>query len=87
MMMVPTIHLNGTPHERLMEQVSAAREALRATVEALSEMTPNGRDYYPQGEGAFDKAAREHAARIQKISAVDAELAELQWAIAGKGMR
>ena len=49
-MILPTIHLNGTSREGLREQVRRAHEAANDLRQALMEMTPNGRDYYPQGK-------------------------------------
>lgn len=59
----PTVHLNGTPRERLLEQATAAMQALREAVTALQGMSPNGRDYYPQGSAVFEEAMREQRER------------------------
>ena len=73
-MMVPTIHLNGTSREALLEQVCNAGHAARILADALSEMAPNGRDYYPQGDHAYPQARAEHDARLNALTAVQQDL-------------
>ena len=76
-MTLPTIHLNGTASSELLETVCDALGALRAAIEAVNATSPNGRDYYPQGDAAYADAAREHAGRIAKLWSVRAELEQL----------
>ena len=66
--MLPTIHLNGTSKRELLEQYSAARQALEAALTALSNAAPNGRDYYPQGPMAILHAQDQHRAWYQSIA-------------------
>jgi hypothetical protein len=82
-MMVPTVHLGGTSHDRLLETACEAVNALLAGLEAMERAAPNPRDYYPQGSGAFDAAAREHAERVARVRAVVNEMQQLASAIAG----
>lgn len=77
-MIKPTIHLNGTSRERLAEAYAAAVVALRAAIRATEDTAPNGRDYYPQGDGAQMTAIREHTDRMQRIRSVLEELTELR---------
>jgi pantothenate synthetase len=63
----PTIHLNGTSIEALLEQNRQVSRALRATLEAMSEAAPHGRDYYPQGSEALGQALAEHKSRVDQI--------------------
>ena len=79
---VPTVHLNGTDGEDLLSQVREASRALRRAREALTAMTPNARDYYVQGNSAFDKAAKEHGARHVAIGQVQDQLDEIFASIA-----
>ena len=76
-MLVPTVHLNGTSAENLTRQLIEARRALRNALQAVDETAPNGRDYYPQGEGAIGVATREHLSRLERIQAVLGELNEM----------
>jgi hypothetical protein len=71
---VPTIHLNGSDADVLYKQARTADRALRTALEALYAMGPNGRDYYPQGDGAFEAACKEHNARIDRVIAVQEEI-------------
>ena len=76
-MRVPTIHLNGTGRETLLVQLENAGSALREALEALREASPNGRDYYPQGDGAGTEALREHMTRLERVKSVLTEITEL----------
>ena len=73
-MMLPTIHMNGTPASRLVEEYDEAADLLRTAIRSLGVSGPNGRDYYPQGESAIYEAQREHADRIERVRAVLAEV-------------
>lgn len=81
-MQTPTIHLNGTSKEALLEQWEEAYNALRIAIEKLAAAAPNGRDYYPQGPDAFAKATEEHRERLRKLTTVHAELQELAETVA-----
>jgi hypothetical protein len=76
-MIKPTIHLNGTSAEVLLDQLVAAGKSLQQTIECLCDAAPNARDYYPQGQSAFGEAQREHQAREQKLREVLVELQAL----------
>jgi hypothetical protein len=80
-MIIPTIHLNGTPKDRLLEQNIEAGQALRVAIDKLSEAGPNGRDFYPQGDDAFREAQKEHISRLQRLQSVYKELEDLVLAI------
>lgn len=78
---VPTVHNNGTSKERLIEALCEATNKLREACTALGECTPNGRDYYVQGNTALGKALDEHRSRLQRIDDVRKELDQLAIAI------
>lgn len=80
-MTIPTIHLNGTSRESLMDGFEAAYYALGKAYDVLKQTAPNGRDYYPQGPHALQQAADEHMARLRKIDEVRDEISELMCAI------
>lgn len=80
--MSPTIHLNGTSREELLRQVCDAVAAVRTAIGALVDMSPNGRDYYPQGSDAINLAVKEHHARLEKLRAVQDELNAMAESIA-----
>lgn len=76
-MIFPSIHLNGTSKDALLEQLQGAYTALNAAFIALENAAPNGRDYYPQGSGAISKATAEHTVRLLAIEQVRAEIHSL----------
>jgi hypothetical protein len=82
-MMKPTVHLNGTGAERLLEQYTEAGRAVQEAIDALAGAAPNARDYYVQGPDAFACAAREHAARATALRGVLADLEALALHVAG----
>jgi len=86
-MMVPSIHLNGTSKNELLEQQIEALRALRAAIAALRQAAPNGRDYYPQGTAAAARALAEHSRRLGNLHAVETELEDLALAISHGGHR
>jgi hypothetical protein len=82
---VPTIHLNGTSKEELLDQVVAAVRGCRKAMEAIRTAWPNGRDYYIQGPDAFGQAVEEWKSRVERIDSVMKELTEIGRAIADHG--
>lgn len=75
-MMTPTVHINGTSKQELSAQVEAAYRAVDDAMRALAAMSPNGRDYYVQGDGALARAEQEHASRMARLVSVKNELEE-----------
>ena len=73
----PTIHLNGTGAESLLEGYRNAMEAVRDAMDKVDESAPNARDYYPQGPAAYTIARQEHDDRYMKLDAVRHELTQL----------
>lgn len=73
----PTIHLNGTSAEALTDMYEEAFRAVARALEAVAEAAPNARDYYVQGDGAFEKARAEHETRARKLREVQEELRAL----------
>jgi hypothetical protein len=84
-LIVPTVHLNGTSKETLMDQITDAAQALRLAMEAIREAAPNARDYYVQGPNAFQEVQRQHCARINRLADVYTEYMEIAEAIADQG--
>lgn len=74
---LPTIHLNGTSAESLYEDLANALGAMRDALRALDKVSPNARDYYPQGPHAINEALREHDERVRRIRSVMRELESL----------
>lgn len=78
---IPTIHLNGTSRETLIEQLCDAVHALHEAGRKLAAAAPNGRDYYPAGAGAINVAMDQHEARMKKLREIIAELEAIAEAI------
>lgn len=77
----PTTHLNGTAPEELTQQYVAAAQAVRDAIEAHSRAWPNGRDYYPQGPEAAQRAQDQAEDRRRKLAEVLEELEELAFGV------
>jgi hypothetical protein len=73
-MMVPTVHLNGTSREELCLQLEDACDAVRVAITKLRAAWPHGRDYYPQGPDAHDRALGEYNSRLKRLKDVENEL-------------
>ncbi len=81
-MMIPTIHLNGTGADALVDQLADATTALLDAERVLHAAAPNARDYYPQGPDAFRLATQEHVSRLERLRSVRLELVTICEAIA-----
>lgn len=73
----PVVHRNGTSRESLAQQLEEALHALFEAREKLRAASPNGRDFYPLGPAAIQRAGEEHRSRDEKLAQVCAELEEL----------
>ena len=62
-----TLHLNGTGKNDLRDGYDDAYDAIDKAIEALAAATLNGRDYYPQAEGAYYQASRERDAALDQL--------------------
>jgi len=69
---LPTIHLNGSHPNDLLEAQLAGMQACRALLDALP--NPNPRDYYPQGEGVFAAAVAQYDAQVVAVHEILAQL-------------
>ncbi len=69
---LPTIHLNGTNPETLLEEAYRAAKAIHVAIDAIQGAHPNARDYYPQGVEAASKAIREY--EKHRLAVYDAAL-------------
>ncbi len=73
MTFTPTVHLNGTAKQELIDQQIKVIGATRILLGAMRNAQPNGRDYYPQGSAAFPAARDIWAAHIDAIRALHEE--------------
>lgn len=71
----PLVHLNGTSRSNLVAQYQTARDAVARARECLHDASPNQRDYYCHPlTGAWKSASDQHAARLQRLLDIEAEL-------------
>jgi len=80
-LVMPIVHMNGTSRRELTNLRYNAAHKIREALEALSEMAPNGRDYYPE-PGRLEQALEQHLRRVRMLTAlqkeIDAELIALE---------
>jgi hypothetical protein len=76
-MLIPTVHLNGTSGEALLDQYTTAAQSVRQAIDKLCDAGPNARDYYVQGPDAALAAQREHESRIAALKRVRDDLAAI----------
>jgi hypothetical protein len=67
---LPTIHLNGTSAKSLVREYRAVSDALEAASKALEAATCNARDFYPQGDDAWQQARAERQQAFEKLAEV-----------------
>ena len=79
---IPTVHMNGTSREALVEGLCEAVHALHEAGRKLAAAAPNGRDYYVQGSAATGVAMDQHEARMNKLREIITELETIAEAIA-----
>lgn len=71
-LIVPTVHLNGSGKDSLLEEYVTAIRALAKASASLP--YPNGRDYYPQGGEATRAAIEQHQRWAAALNAVRTEV-------------
>lgn len=80
-MRIPTVHMNGTGAETLLEQTTEAARAVDEAIDKIRAAWPNGRDYYVQGDNALREAQAEWQARVDKLMGVKKELEQIMLGI------
>ena len=74
---IPTIHLNGTGFTTLRDGYAAAFDAIEKAMDALAKAELNGRDFYPQGPGAYYQARKERDEAFTKLKQVQSYVEEM----------
>ena len=69
---LPTIHLNGTGAKSLADEYHAVYQAIDRAGDALQAATCNARDFYPQGNAAWQQAREERAEMFRKLNELQA---------------
>lgn len=78
-MICPTIHLNGSAGQVLMDDIFAAIAAIDMAQSTLRTCGPNGRDY---PNGGIEVAVAQHRGRLQRLIDVANELEDMATNIA-----
>lgn len=73
-MMKPTVHLNGTSGEALLEQITDASNAISTAIDGLANASPNARDYYVT-PGTWEPACAWIGEKLAQLRVMRAELA------------
>ena len=81
-LLVPTIHMNGTSRDVLIDQAVDGLNALDAALVVLRATGPNGRDFYPQGPEAIVAAMAAHRELIERVQSAYDDLKTMAEAIA-----
>lgn len=72
---MPTIHLNGTGRQRLLEGYTSAWQSLQASIETLAKVECHARDYYVHPDPqAFDKARAQRDQQFDDLRRIQQEL-------------
>jgi hypothetical protein len=72
-LVTPTVHLNGTTGQHLLDQQLDVIHALENVLTVMSQACPNARDFYPQGEGVALEARGAYNERRKVITNMIAE--------------
>jgi len=81
-MQYPTVHINGTSEDQLLEGYCDAMNALLDAIKKLEACSPNARDYYVN-DGDINAACTEHANRVADLIAVRRDINKLAEHVAG----
>lgn len=83
---VPTVHLNGTSRDELLDNLRKAWRAVHDAGEAVRKTCPHDRDYYTQSDPDAGKIARaQHIERMRKLDGIKDELKAIAIAIQEQG--
>jgi hypothetical protein len=68
---LPTVHLNGTDKKDLCKDYDNALRRVEEAIEAVAKIEFHSRDYYPQGNQAWNKAVEERMDIRKKLKEVE----------------
>jgi hypothetical protein len=74
--------MNGTSKEQLVEQQREVILAAQELYYRLTQASPNGRDFYPAGPDAINRAIEEHRRKVRAVLEIMNEAESLAFAIA-----
>jgi len=71
---LPTIHLNGSGRDRLIAGYTAAWRAMQKARETLANVEFHARDYYVQGDDAYQQARAQRDAQFADLNRIQQEI-------------
>jgi hypothetical protein len=71
---LPTIHLNGSGRDRLIAGYTQAWRAMQKAREALADVEFHARDYYVQGDDAYQQARAQRDRQFDDLNRIQREL-------------
>jgi hypothetical protein len=80
---VPTIHLNGTGRAMLVADYNDAWRGLQKARETLARVEFHARDYYPQGDDAWQQARAQRDRQFDDLNRIQQELEAVLLHISG----
>lgn len=69
-LIAPTVHLNGTSKDSLIEQYANVLEAIDVLQKAMAAATPHMRDYYVAPVGSYERAMDQHRTRWSSLMTI-----------------
>jgi hypothetical protein len=86
-MQIPTLHINGTSKEGLLNPIREAAILISKARESFTNTCPHNRDYYPQGDNNYAAAREEWRREGIKLNEVYDYLEKLFVAIDNGGYK
>ena len=69
--------MNGDSKATLLSDNAAARDAINNAIDIVAKAAPNGRNFYPQGDGAINEAIAQHIKRVECLEAIRQEFEKI----------
>jgi hypothetical protein len=69
--------MNGDSKATLVSDNMAAHDAINIAIDIVAKAAPNGRNFYPQGDGAINEAIAQHIKRIEGLEAIRQEFEKI----------
>jgi len=80
---LPTVHINGSSRDSLLEDYMAAMDSIRLAMKAVQAAAPHPRDYYVQSNMSAHLARDEHVTRLARLRETLDELNTIAEHVAG----
>lgn len=74
---MPAVHINGTGRSGLQSQIESIVMELTSAMELMRQGAPHARDYYVLGDGAFERARKQHEERLKRVQDVMDEYVQI----------